>query len=209
MGNGETILISIDVHGHMVSSFLHCFCLGVNTFPATVWSGECQASRPFVHERASERGPEHPGTMGRRVYQDPHTHVLGVYQCLPFVIYAIFTNLRNFSVMITVMIRSYESNPSRHHLNQSLVQSVISDWFHHWSISKLLNSENTNKNSSVWMLETRVGQDSSPSGRFWAWPSKAEWSEPMRWTPWCMKILVGFKTYGGMVASQFALFHVP
>ena len=56
--------------------------------------------------------------------------------------------------MITVMIRSYESNPSHHHLNQSFFQNchfrLISSFFF---ISKLLKIVKINKKTqAVWML---------------------------------------------------------
>lgn len=66
--------------------------------------------------------------------------------------------------MITVMIRSYESNPSHHHLNQSFFQNchfrLISSFFF---ISKLLKIVKINKTTqAVWML----GKSCRPSPGF-------------------------------------------
>lgn len=103
------------------------------------------------------------------------------------------------------MIRSYESNPSHHHLNQSFFQNchfrLISSFFF---ISKLLKIVKINKKTqAVWML---VKSCLSPGFHGLLKLSHCCGLQPRgELPPWCMKIFVAFKTDGGMVASQFAL----
>ncbi len=193
-----------------MSSF-SLFPLGVNT-------GLVRRMPSFAFFCPWESIRERPGYMDDSD-QDPHH----MSRSLPmFTIHTIITNLRNFGVRITVVIRRYESNPSRHHLNHSLKVSFQIDFiiFHHWSVSKLLNSWKLILTHLLGCWYRVVHLFCFQSGcqpfrtflslAFGGDPSNpvkkpSEWREPMRWTP-CIKIYVSFKTDGGcMVASQCAL----